>query len=202
MKIIVIGATGTIGSAVVSALENEHEIIKASRNGDVQVDLSNPESIKAMFQSVQNVDAVMSVAGEAKFGPLDALSDEDFELGLRSKLMGQINLVRYGRQHLKSGGVITLTTGILAHNPSPHVPMLTMINLGLEGFVEAAAQDMPNDTRLNVVCPPMAMETAIKMGWGTDGVPAEEIANYYVESINSGANGAMFGPTHKDAYSY
>ena len=146
MKIIIIGATGTIGAAVASALEKEHEVIGASRKGDVQIDLSNPDSIKAMYQSAQDIDAVISTAGEARFGSIDSLPNEDFNLGLKSKLMGQINLVRYGRNHLKNGGVITLTTGILAHNPNPQVPMLTMINLGLEGFVEASAQDMPNSS--------------------------------------------------------
>jgi len=97
MKIIIIGATGTIGGAVASSLENEHEVIGASRNGDVRVDLSNPASIKAMYQSVQDIDAVISAAGEARFGSIDSLAHEYFNLGLKSKLMGQINLVRYGR---------------------------------------------------------------------------------------------------------
>lgn len=198
MKIIVIGATGTIGNAVVNATENEHEVVQASRRGAIQVDLSNPDSIKAMYQSVQNIDAVISAAGEAKFGSIDSLTDEDVDLGLKSKLLGQINLVRYGRKHLNRGGVITLTTGILAHNPSPQVPMLTMINLGLEGFVQAAAQDMPEQIRLNAVCPPMARETAEKMGWGKGGVPAADIATYYVQSIQSNADGMIFGPLHKE----
>jgi NAD(P)-dependent dehydrogenase (short-subunit alcohol dehydrogenase family) len=196
MKIIIIGATGTIGAAVASAMEKEHEVIRASRKGDVQVDLSNPNSIKAMFQSVQDIDAVISAAGEARFGSIDTLTDEDVNLGITSKLMGQINLVRYGRQYLNKGGAITLTTGILAHNPNPQVPMLTMINLGLEGFVQASAQDMPNHMRLNAVCPPMASETAEKMGWGPGGVPAAEIAKYYVHSVESNLNGALIGPTH------
>jgi NAD(P)-dependent dehydrogenase (short-subunit alcohol dehydrogenase family) len=198
MKIIIIGSTGTIGAAVASALEKEHVVIGASRKGDVQVDLSNPDSIKEMYQSVQDIDAVISAAGEARFGSIDSLTDEDINLGLNSKLMGQINLVRYGRKHLNKGGVITLTTGILAHNPNPQVPMLTMINLGLEGFVQASAQDMPNHIRLNAVCPPMASETAEKMGWGAGGVPAAEIAKYYVHSVESKQNGALIGPTHSD----
>lgn len=196
MKIIVIGATGTIGKAVVSALAKDHEVVGASRRGDVAVDLSNPDSIKAMYQSVKGIDAVISAAGEARFGPIDSLTDEDVDLGLKSKLLGQINLVRFGQKHLNRGGVITLTTGILAHNPSPQVPMLTMINLGLEGFVAAVAQDMPNETRLNAVCPPMARETAEKMGWGQGGVPTAEIANYYVQSILSDESGVSFGPLH------
>jgi uncharacterized protein YbjT (DUF2867 family) len=37
MKIIVIGATGTIGVEVAKALlANGHEVIRASRNGEVQ----------------------------------------------------------------------------------------------------------------------------------------------------------------------
>jgi NAD(P)-dependent dehydrogenase (short-subunit alcohol dehydrogenase family) len=198
MKIIIIGSTGTIGAAVASALEKEHVVIGASRKGDVQVDLSNPDSIKEMYQSVQDIDAVISAAGEARFGSIDSLTDEDINLGLNSKLMGQINLVRYGRKHLNKGGVITPTTGILAHKPNPQVPMLTMINLGLEGFVQASAQDMPNHIRLNAVCPPMASETAEKMGWGAGGVPAAEIAKYYVHSVESKQNGALIGPTHSD----
>jgi NAD(P)-dependent dehydrogenase (short-subunit alcohol dehydrogenase family) len=198
MNIIIIGATGTIGAAVAKTMENEHKIIRASRKGDVQVDLSNPASIEAMYQRVQDIDAVISAAGEARFGSIESLTNEDINLGLESKLMGQINLVRYGRKHLKEGGVITLTTGILAHNPNPQVPMLTMINLGLEGFVEASAQDMPNHMRLNAVCPPMASETAEKMGWGPGGVPASEIAKYYVQSVESNLNGTIIGPTHTD----
>jgi NAD(P)-dependent dehydrogenase (short-subunit alcohol dehydrogenase family) len=198
MKIIIIGSTGTIGAADASSLEKEHEVIGASRKGDVQVDISNPASIKAMYQSVQDIDAVISAAGEARFGSIDTLTDKDFNLGLKSKLIGQINLVRNGRKHLNKGGVITLTTGILAHNPNPQVPMLSMINLGLEGFVQASAQDMPNQMRLNAVCPPMASETAEKMGWGPGGVPAAEIAKYYVQSVESNVNGALFGPTHSD----
>jgi len=172
MKNIVIGATGIIGTAVANLLGSEHEVIRASRKGDVQVDLSNPDSIKKMYQSIHDIDAVISAAGEAKFGNLDSLTDEDFDLGIKSKLMGQINLVRYCKKYLKTDGVITLTTGILAHSPRPNVPMLIMINLRLEGFVEAAAQDMPNHVRLNAVCPPMAKEIAEEMGWGSGGVPA------------------------------
>ncbi|MEJ1364549.1 MAG: short chain dehydrogenase [Candidatus Sedimenticola sp. (ex Thyasira tokunagai)] len=196
MKILVIGASGTIGSAVAAAFDRGHEVIRASRNGDVQVDLSNPDSIKAMFQAVSGIDAVISAAGNANFGPLDSLTDKDFAFSLGNKLMGQINLVRHGRNHVNPGGVITLTTGILAHNPSPHSVMLTMINRGLEGFVESAALDMPNQQRLNAVCPPMAKETAEKLGWGPGGTPAVDIAEYYVQSIESGRNGALLGPTH------
>ena len=97
MKILVVGASGTIGSAVVNALSSRHEVIRASRNEDVRVDLSDPHSIASLYESVNHIDAVVSAAGTGAFKPLDQLTDEDFESSLGNKLMGQINLVRYGR---------------------------------------------------------------------------------------------------------
>ncbi len=47
MKIIVVGATGTIGKVVSSELGKRHEIIKAaSKSGDVKVDITSSVSIK------------------------------------------------------------------------------------------------------------------------------------------------------------
>lgn len=198
MRIIVIGASGTLGKAAVNALQQNHEIIQASRNGEVQVDLGNPDSIKAMYNCVASIDAVVCAAGNAKFGSLDAFTDADFDFSLGNKLMGQINLVRFGREHLNEMGVFTLTTGMLAHMPDAATVMLTMINRGLEAFVEAAALDMPKNQRLNAVCSPMAKETAEKMGWGPGGVPAGEIAKYYVQSVEGNLNGALIGPAHSD----
>jgi NAD(P)-dependent dehydrogenase (short-subunit alcohol dehydrogenase family) len=196
MKIVVVGATGTLGKAAVNALKQNHEIIEASRKGDIQFDLSVPESIKELYQQISNIDAIVCTAGGAVFGPLENLSDEDFRFGVGNKLMGQINLVRYGREHVSAGGVFTLTTGVLAHNPNPGTVMLTMINRAIEAFVEAAAQDMPKNQRLNAVCPPLATETAEKMGWGPGVMSAAEIAKYYVQSVESDSNGALFGPAH------
>ncbi len=198
MRIIVIGASGTLGKAAVNAFQQNHEIIQASRNGEVQVDLGNPDSIKAMYNCVTSIDAVVCAAGNAKFGSLDAFTDADFDFSLGNKLMGQINLVRFGREHLNEMGVFTLTTGMLAHMPDAATVMLTMINRGLEAFVEAAALDMPKNQRLNAVCSPMAKETAEKMGWGPGGVPAGEIAKYYVQSVEGNLNGALIGPAHSD----
>ena len=95
MKIIVIGATGTIGRAVVYLLAPHHDIVKVGfKSGDLQVDIASKDSIRKLFQSVDSFDAVVSAAGMATFGSLDELGDEDYMLGLSNKLMGQINPVR------------------------------------------------------------------------------------------------------------
>src|SRR4051794_39028795 len=101
MKIIIVGATGTIGKHVAAALEKEHEVIRAgSKSGDVQVDISSPESIEAMYKKVGAFDALVNTSGNGHFGPLGTMTDADFRVGINSKLMGQINLVLIGQHYI------------------------------------------------------------------------------------------------------
>lgn len=191
MNILIVGATGTIGSAVVEALGERHDVIAASRNSDVSVDLSNPESIVSMYKKLPKLDAVVSTSGDAKFGPLDDLSDEDFAFGLNNKLMGQANLVRFGRDNVNDRGSFTLTSGILALQPHEASVMITMVNSAIEGFVRSAALGLSGGRRLNAISPPMVKETAVKLGWGNGGVPAAEVALDYVKAIEGTMNGRV-----------
>lgn len=191
MKVLAVGATGTIGGAVAELLSQDHEVIAASRNSDVKVDLSNPASIRSMYDAVGNVDAVVSIAGSGAFGPLDAIADEDFAFGLGNKLMGQINLVRFGRDHVNDGGSIVLTSGILADHPNPNSVLLTTLNSAVEGFARAASLGAPRGIRINAVSPPMVRETAIKLGWGDGGVAAAEVAKLYEHAVLTDMTGQV-----------
>ena len=135
MKILLVGATGTIGSAIVGELGGRHEIMKAgSKSGDVTVDITSTDSIQNMFKSVGKVDAVVCTAGAAHFGPLETLTEKEFEIGIRSKLMGQINLVLIGIPFANDGGSFTVTTGVLTHDPIYCGAAVTTVNAGLEGW--------------------------------------------------------------------
>lgn len=191
MRILVVGATGTIGQAVVEKLSKNNEVVGISRRSDPPVDLSDSNSIQAMYEALPELDAVVSAAGDARFGSLDQLSDEDFAFGLGNKLMGQVNLVRFGREKVREGGSFTLTSGILAIQPGPNTAGVSMVNAGLEGFVRAAAMDLPKGQRINVVSPPLVRETAVKMGWGTAGMPANEVAQAYAEAVFGAETGQV-----------
>ncbi|HEV7502515.1 MAG TPA: short chain dehydrogenase [Vicinamibacteria bacterium] len=197
MKILVVGATGTIGRAIVAAFSSRHEIIQASRKSTpLKVDLAVPAQIRAMYAAVRKVDAVVCAAGEAKFAPFASLTDEDFEFSLHSKLMGQVNLIRYGLDNVRDGGCFVLTSGILAAEPMAGSGAVSLVNAGLEGFMRAAALEAPRRIRVNVVSPPWVTETMKALGMDPKGgLPAATLAQSYVQAVEAGQTGQVFRPT-------
>ena len=193
MRVLLVGATGTIGRAIGAALGEPHELITAARGrADEQVDLGDPDSIRAMYARVGQVDAVVSAAGQAAFKPLAELDDSDFTLSLGNKLMGQVNLVRYGLDSVADGGSFTLTSGILAQRPEPGTAAISLVNAGLEGFVRAAALEVPRGIRINVVSPPWVTETLRALGRPLDGgLPADIVARAYLHSIEGELSGQV-----------
>lgn len=191
MKVIVIGATGTIGRAVADALEARHDVLRVGHNGgDVRADIEDSASIENLFQAAEPFDAVVCCAGRATFGALEGLTEEGFELGLRSKLMGQVNVVRLGMAHVRDGGSFTLTSGVLAHEPTPGAAAISPVNAGVEAFARAAALELPRGLRVNVVSPPWVSETLTAMGMDpAGGVPATKLAAAYVQCVEGTSNG-------------
>ena len=96
MKVILIGANGTIGELVQKALAGAgHEIVEVGhKSGDFQVEIENRESVRKLYQAVGSFDAVAIAAGQVAFAPLSELTAEKWQFSLGSKLMGQINLVQ------------------------------------------------------------------------------------------------------------
>jgi NAD(P)-dependent dehydrogenase (short-subunit alcohol dehydrogenase family) len=196
MRILLIGATGTIGRAIAAALGSRHEVIPASRNkAHESVDISNPESIRDLYSRVGRVDAIVSAAGQAAFKPLAELADADFEFSIHNKLMGQVNVLRFGLQSLNENGSVTLTSGILAQQPAPGTAAISLVNAGLEGFTRAAALEAPRGIRVNIVSPPWVSETLQAMGRPTTGgLPAAVVARSYVESVEGRMTGQVLKP--------
>jgi len=197
MKMVLVGATGTLGSAVHRELGVRHEIITAGRKGaDVHVDITSPESISAMYQAIGPVDAVVSTAGVTHFGPLEDLTPEKNRLSLDSKLSGQINLVLLGLNYLRDQGSFTLTTGIIMDDPIAGGASAAMASGAVRAFVQAAAIEMPRGIRINEVSPNVLSESIEKYGPyfpGFEPVPASRAALAYRKSVE----GAQTGQTYQ-----
>ena len=161
MKIIVIGASGTVGRAVAQELSQRHEVIHVGRTqGDYQVDITSQQSVESLFEKTGRVDAIVSATGNLFFGPLATMTDGDFNQGLQDKLLGQIRLALTGQHYLNDGGSITLISGIVAHEPIAQGVNATTVNAGLEGFVRAAACELPRGIRINLISPTVLTESA------------------------------------------
>ena len=190
-KILVIGAAGLIGKDVVKTL-GESECIRASRSWDERVDISDPKSIAALFARIGMVDGIICTGGAARFKPWSELTDEDWTFSLANKLLGQVNVVRYGLKSVRPGGAITLTTGLASQYPSPGSAIITTVNAAVEAFVRAAAAEPSISVRVNAVSPGWVSETLQAMGRNpAEGIPVAEVAKITVRQFREGATGSV-----------
>ncbi len=195
MKIIIIGATGDIGTAACQELGQRHELITAGRSsGDVQVDMSDRISVDKMYAHVGPVDAVVVTAGEVHFAELVDQTSETFLLGLQNKVMGQINLVLAGLEKVTDGGSFTLTSGVLDRDPIRMGSAAATANGALAGFVMGAAIEMPRQMRLNVVSPGLLDVSVPRYGeWfpGHNPVPSDRVGRAYAKSVEGAVTGQV-----------
>jgi NAD(P)-dependent dehydrogenase (short-subunit alcohol dehydrogenase family) len=196
MKILVVGASGTMGKAVVDELKQRHEVITASRSsGDHKVDLTDLQSIRTLFEQVGKVDAVVSTAGRVHFGPLLEMTPEQLHVGLSDKLMGQVYLALEAARHLNPGGSVTLVAGTLSRDPIRFGASASLVNGALEGFVRAAAIEFPPGTRINLVSPTVLRESMDTYGAyfrGSEGVPTKRVALAFSKSIEGAQTGQVY----------
>ena len=195
MKILIIGGKGTIGKKVSKHYAKKHDVIIGGRkSGDVIVDIADSGSIEKAFEEIGNVDAIVCIAGEAKWDSFDSLSEDDYHIGLNSKLMGQVNLVRIGKNYLNTGGSFTLTTGILADHPVDMTTSPAMVNGAIHSFVKAVALELKNEHRINVVSSGL-VEDAVDIYEayfpGHNPIPMWKVVNGYVKSIEGKGTGEI-----------
>jgi NAD(P)-dependent dehydrogenase (short-subunit alcohol dehydrogenase family) len=191
MKIAIFGASGKIGSEVVDLLSGKHEIVKiGSRSGDLQADYTDEASVKAVFDSIDNLDAVVACVGsDSQFKPYPEVSDDDYRYGAERKLIAQFRIVRYAEQHLNDNGSITITSGFLSDYPNPHSIATGPFNSAIDTFVRQTAPLLGRGLRLNVVSPAPVVEPQ-RVGTGL--VSAEQVARFYVDAIEGTDTGQVF----------
>lgn len=194
MNTLIIGATGTIGKEIekLSKIKGD-SVISVSRNSDPSINIEDSKSLENYFKHSSEFDAIICVAGNASFGRFTDLNDDQINIGINSKLLGQINLVRKAIDKLNPGGTIILTGGMLAFSPWPETSNIAMANAGLDGFVRAANLELNDNKRVAVVHPPLIQETAKKMGMDSNPWPAASaVAETYLSALLNQSNGSSF----------
>jgi NAD(P)-dependent dehydrogenase (short-subunit alcohol dehydrogenase family) len=196
MKIVVVGATGVVGRPVAAALKDRHEVVEVGKSrGAHQVDITDSASIRALFQRIGRFDALIATVGKVHFGDFAAMTEKEIGVGLKDKLMGQVNLVLIGRDHINDGGSFTLTSGVLSHDPIRYGVGASLVNGAIDAFVRAAAIELPRGLRINSVSPGLLEESVAAIGdyfRGHETVPGDRVARAYVKSVEGRLTGQVF----------
>lgn len=196
MKIVLVGASGTLGRAVAAELSARHTVLSVGRHsGEFHADIRDLQNMQSLFQRIGKVDAIVNAAGGVHFGPWKELTPEKFDIGLRDKLMGQVNVVLAGQDSLLDGGSFTLTSGILSEDPIRLGSCASLVNGALESFVRAAAIELPRGLRINIVSPTVLRESMQAYGSyfpGYKPVAAADAALAYGKSVEGHQTGQIY----------
>jgi len=196
MKIVVIGASGTLGQAVAAELKQRHEVIEVgATRGDYHVDATNLPSVERLFHEIGRVDAVVTTIGKVHFGPFHEMTADQFWIGLRDKLMGQVNVVLAAQHHLNDGGSFTLVSGILGEEPIKAGTNASLVNGAINSFVVSAAIELPRGIRINAVSATVfeeAMEHYGPFFRGFKPVPVADAALAFARSVEGADTGKIY----------
>jgi NAD(P)-dependent dehydrogenase (short-subunit alcohol dehydrogenase family) len=194
MRVIVVGS-GAIGTAVREVLEkNGHGVVTVGRtSGEHRADLTDKPSLDALFARIGPFDAVASAAGDVYPGALGEATDEQWATSIAAKGMGQINLVRAALPHIADKGSFTLVSGVLGDEVTQQSTIGATVNTMVEGFVKAAATELPRGLRINCVSPTVLAES---VGYhpffpGFAPVPAVEVGLAYLRAIANPVTGRV-----------
>ena len=194
MRTLVIGATGSIGGVVATTLESRgHEVVRASRSSDPGIDVTDPASVRAFFRAVGELDAVVVAVGSVGFKALTDLTRDDYLAAFTKKALAQIDVLSAALTHVRDGGSITLTSGVLAREPIATGAAAAMANGALESFVITAAAEAPRGIRINAVSPDVLENSP---GYhaafpGHRPVTDEEVGGAYVRAVEGIISGRI-----------
>ena len=195
MRVLVVGTSGNVGKAAVAELKPRHEVTTAGRSsGDVRVDLLDAASINAMYEKLGRLDAVVACAGHAYFGPLATMTETQFMMGLKDKLMGQVTLVLLGTRYVNDRGSFTLTSGVLDRDPILKGANGATVNAALKGFVTSVAIELERGIRINVVSPGLLQESAKKYEGlfpGHETISSARVGLAYAKSVEGAITGQV-----------
>lgn len=194
MRILIVGGNGTVGKAAAQALR-KHDLVVAGRSsGDVKVNCMDEESVRAMFDKVGKVDAVLACTGHSHFGPVDKMTPQQFLDGVKDKVMGQVNLVLIGMPFVNDHGSFTLTSGILSRDPIRQGSNAAATDGALDAFVIGAAIEMPRGIRINAVSPGLLEDAAQKYDGFFPGhlpVSSQRVGLAFAKSVEGAINGQI-----------
>lgn len=174
MKALVIGGSGSIGSAIVEQLLSDgYEVIvhynhsspdelKAkydSRNVSfVQADLTNDIDIDSVFSFIHNLDVLVYAAGRSLYGMFQDMTAQEIDACYQLNVKNMMLVTRYFLEQLRasSHGRIIVISSIWGETGASMETVYSAMKAAQIGFVKALSQELAmTNITVNAVTPGM-----------------------------------------------
>jgi NAD(P)-dependent dehydrogenase (short-subunit alcohol dehydrogenase family) len=181
--VLVNGATGGIGSAIVQELAGDYEVVMLGRSRErlearaaevaavgLQVhqrvvDLSSAaaaeDAIAEIVRDLGGIYGIVHAAGDGPVAGVDAASDDAWQTTIDGKLLGAVRLLRAATPHLRDGSRVVLVNGTFHKTPHPMFVIGSAVNAALAAFGKAAAADLGRRGVRVIVLDPGAVSTPL-----------------------------------------
>lgn len=136
------GANVVIVSSNQARIDTALEVLPQGSKG-YMVDLSNEHNIKDFFNRAGSFDHLVYTAGENI--SMSMIDDTDIEKGkdfFTIRFWGAFAAIKYGKEHIKEGGSITLMSGNFGQRPSQGYSLGATICGAMDAFTRAMAVEL------------------------------------------------------------
>jgi len=199
--VLVTGAAGGIGRAIVAAFEAEGARVAATDRVCTDVpaaltldgDLTDPAFCDALPGTVANalgrLDILCNNADVIARGPITSATDADLERSWKINVAAPFQLCRAAIPIMSAqgGGAIVNTASCWGLYPGPDHPVYVMTKAALASLTQCLGRDHAHQgIRVNAVCPNEVNTPMLRTGFATRGLDADHAIDQLNASVPLG----------------
>lgn len=162
---IIIGASGAVGQAVVSELQNDgiatiQTSSQEGKDGYSHINLSDKHSIEAFAKTIDAVDYVILAAGKEPQQNLEGLTWEHFNEMIDIHYKGPLWLIKQLQPKLNDGACITLISSVAAYRGS-YDPTYSSLKGAVNSLTKTLARELSPTVRVNAIAPGLIQDSPV-----------------------------------------
>jgi 3-oxoacyl-[acyl-carrier protein] reductase len=191
---VVIGGASGIGWASARALAADGcRVTVADRNGEgararagelgephtaAEVDVTDEESVKRLFDEVGPLDVVVNCAGFGSLGLITDLAVAEFRAVVDVCLNGSFIVAKYAGKNLRDGGSLVTISSLNGRQPAIGMSAYCSAKAGVSMLTQVAALEMgPRGIRVNAIAPGLVDTPLTEGSYAVPGLVEDYLEN-------------------------